>query len=92
MPKANRRYRPLVNFGRRDAVCARAASAVADRHKARTIDMKGKESVEQAIAKVDVVVAMSHGTRLTCDHYQDDSYDEAREDSPYGAKGASTPL
>jgi len=63
MPKANRRYLALVNLGTRETVCARAVSAVADRDRARIAEMKVKESIEQAIAKVDEVVAKSHGTR-----------------------------
>ena len=70
MPKANRRYLALVNLGTRETVWVRAASAVADRDRARITEMKENESIEQAMAKVDEVVAKSHGIRLTCDHQQ----------------------
>lgn len=70
MPKANRRHLALVSLGTRKTDWVRAASAVADRDRARITEMAEKESIEQAMAKVDEVVAKSHGTRLTCDHYQ----------------------
>jgi hypothetical protein len=73
MPKANRRYLALVNLGTRETVCAKAVNAVADRDKARVTEMTEIESIEQAIAKVDEVLAKSHRTRLTCDHYQHES-------------------